>query len=258
MHHAHIDKFAYQDSPVHRLDSRVKLIVVFFFTAMVIAMPKTILSVLFSCAVGPFAWLVIGRIPLKFVFKQVIFVSPFILVLALSSPFYDKSPMNIAFGPFVWQTTEGWMRCYVILGKFTVTMMALIALVSTTRFNDLLVGLQKLGVPHLLVIQLGFIYRYIFLVIDRAQHILRARSGRRLRNLGFNRELKIAGSMVGSLLVRSINTAENINIAMQARGFDGCWRTISRLSMRWYDFVFLAISAIYMMTVYVIVLPVLR
>jgi cobalt/nickel transport system permease protein len=257
MHHAYIDKFAYQDSPVHRLDSRLKLIVVIVFTGLVISMPRTCLSILFCYAVGPFAFLVIGRIPLKFVFKQILLVSPFVLVLALTSPFYDKSPMNVAFGPFVWETTTGWMRCYVIVGKFAVTMMALIALVSTTRFNNLLVGLQKLGVPRLLVVQLGFIYRYIFLVIDRAQHILRARSGRRLRNVSLSKELRIAGAMVGSLLVRSIDTAEHINIAMQARGFDGHWRTLSRLRIRWPDLLFLAASGFFMIVIYVFILPVL-
>jgi energy-coupling factor transporter transmembrane protein EcfT len=45
MHHAYIDKFAYQDTHVHRLDSRVKFIVVLVFTAVVISLPATSLSI---------------------------------------------------------------------------------------------------------------------------------------------------------------------------------------------------------------------
>ena len=250
MHHAHIDKFSFKDSPIHRLDSRVKFLVVVVFTAVVLSLPRTSFGILVCYAIGPFTVLVLGRIPLKFAFRQVLLVSPFILVLALSCPFYDRNPVTTAFGPFVWQISTGWLRCFSILGKFIVTMLALIALVSTTRFADLLTALQKLAVPKLLIIQLGFLYRYIFVLIDRAHHILRARAGRKLRNLGFKTELKTASSMLGSLFIRSIDTAEHINIAMHARGFDGQWRSLSRLQFRRCDLVFALASAVFMLILY--------
>ena len=257
MHHAYIDKFAYQDSPIHRLDSRAKFIVLLIFTAVVVSLPRTSLSILFCYAVGPVAVLVMAKIPLKFVFKQILLVSPFVLVLALSCPLYDKTPVRVAFGPFFWRTTIGWMRCFVILGKFVVTMLALISLVSTTRFGDLLTGLQKLGLPKLLIIQLGFLYRYIFVLIDKVHHILRARNVRRLKNLGFKRELKIAAAMLGSLLIRSIDTAERINIAMQARGFDRTWHSLSKLQIRRCDLLFALIAIFFMLVLYFFVKPVL-
>ncbi len=256
MHHAHIDKFAYQDSPVHRLDSRVKFVVVLVFTALVISLPRTSVSILACYAVGPFAILVLAGIPLKFVFKHILLVSPLVLILALSCPLYDRTPVSVAFGPFAWNTTTGWMRCFTIIGKFTVTMLALIALVSTTRFNDLLTGLQRLGLPRLLVIQLGFLYRYIFVLIDRAHRILRARAGRKMRRLKFKAELQIAAAMLGSLFIRSIDDAEHINIAMQARGFDGNWRTLSKLQFRRCDLLFLLAAAVFMLALYFVVKPI--
>lgn len=258
MHHAYIDKFAYQDSPVHRLDSRVKFLVVLVFTAVVISLPRTSVSILFCFAVGPFAILVLGKVPLRFAFKHILLVSPFILVLALTFPFYDRTPVTVAFGPLVWDTTLGWMRCFTILGKFVVTVLALIALVSTTRFSDLLAGLQRLGVPSLLVIQLGFLYRYIFVLIDSAHHILRARAARAIGKPGFNTELKVAGGMLGSLFVRSLDTAEHINVAMHARGFDGNWRTINKLQIRSADYLFALVAAAFIFGLYFFVRPVLQ
>lgn len=257
MHHAYIDKFAYQDSAIHRLDSRVKFIVVLIFTAVVISLPRTSISILACYAVGPFAILVWAKVPLKFVVRHILAVSPFILVLALSFPLYDRTPLSVAFGPFLWHVSEGWIRCFTILGKFVVTMLALMALVSTTRFNDLLAGLHKLGFPGLLVIQLGFLYRYIFVLIDRAHHILRARAGRKLRSLGFKNEINTATSMIGSLMIRSIDTAENINMAMQARGFNGTWRTLTRLKVRPCDLLFAAISLSFVFGLYFFIRPVL-
>ena len=258
MHHAYIDKFAYQDSPIHRLDSRIKFIVVLIFTAVVISLPRTSPSILACYAIGPFTILVLGRIPLRFVFKHILLISPFVLVLALSCPLYDRTPLTVAFGPLIWQSSSGWMRCFTILAKFVVTMSALIALVSTTRFNDLLVGLQRMGLPKLLIMQLGFLYRYIFILIDRVHHILRARAGRKLRNLGFKAEFKIAAAMLGSLLIRSIDTAEGINIAMQARGFDGRWRTLTDSRIRRQDCIFAIVAACFLLGLHLFVRPILQ
>jgi cobalt/nickel transport system permease protein len=258
MHHAYIDKFAYQDSPVHRLDARVKFIITVVFTAVVISMPRTSVSILFCYAIGPFTVLVLGGIPLRFAFKHILLVSPFVLVLALTGPFYDRSAATVAFGPWVWQTTMGWLRCFSILGKFIVTMLALISLVSTTRFADLLTGLRRLAVPKILIIQLGFLYRYLFLLIDSAHHVIRARAARAVGRVGFKNEMKVAAAMLGSLFVRSIDTAERISDAMQARGFDGNWRTIGRLRIRGRDWIFAAVCAVFIFGLYFFVRPVLR
>ena len=255
MHHAHIDKFAYQDSPIHRLDSRVKFVAVLVFTIVVISLPRTSFSILACYAIGPFAILVLAKIPLGFALKHTLLVSPFVLVLALSCPLYDKSPVTVAFGPLNWQTSLGWMRCFVICGKFVVTVLALIAMVSTTRFNDLLAGLQKMGLPKLLTVQLGFLYRYIFVLIDRGHHILRARAGRKLQNLGFKTELKTAAAMLGSLLIRSLDAADNINRAMQARGFDTTWRTINKLKLRRRDLIFSLAAASFLLAMHLLIRP---
>jgi len=258
MHHLYIDRFAYQDSLIHQLDARVKFIVVFVFTVMVLSLPRTSFTILVCYAIGPFAVLVLAKIPLKFVFRHILLISPFVLVLALSCPLYDRGSVIVSFGAFSFRSSLGWMRCIAIIGKFVVTMLALIALVSTTRFSDLLSALQKLRLPSLLLIQLSFLYRYIFVLIERAHHILRARAGRSLRRLPLKTELKIASSMIGRLLVSSIDTAEHINIAMQARGFDGSWRSLSNSRIRRADYVFVLAAAAFMLGLYFFVRPALR
>jgi cobalt/nickel transport system permease protein len=240
MHHAHIDKFAYLDSPLHWLDSRVKLLAVAAFTVCVLAVPRYSVSVLACYAIMPFAMLVIGRIPLRFALRHILTVSPFVFVLAASCPLYNQETMGIEFGPFNWTTSRGWVQFANITGKFIVTMAALIVLVCTTRFSDLLAGMEKMGMPQVLVNQLGFLYRYIFVLIDKAHHILRARACRKLRNLGFTKEIKTAGAMIGTLFILSLESSEHINIAMQARGFDGEFRTMNKLQICRCDYVFAA------------------
>jgi cobalt/nickel transport system permease protein len=255
MHHAHIDKFAFQDSWMHRLDSRAKLFVTFVFTVAVVALPRT--SPILPCVamIGPFAVLAVAGIPLRFVAKHVLWICPFVVVLALSCIWFDRAPMTLPLGPWAWHTTQGSIRALTVILKFAVTMSALIALVSTTRFNDLLVGLQRWHVPQILVIQLGFLYRYLFVLIDCVHHLLRARRLRRLRSLGWRHESHISAALVGSLLTRSLVTAERISQAMQVRGFTGQW-PMSR-SQRWQkqDWAFLGISVAYVALLVLVFTP---
>jgi cobalt/nickel transport system permease protein len=255
LHHAHIDKFAYQDSPLHRLDARVKLIAAIVFSIFVLALPRQSVSVLACYAVWPFAMLAVGGIPLGFVLRHILVVSPFIAALALAMPFYARMPVEVAFGPFQWTTTSGWLRCGAITGKFFVTMGVLIALVSTTRFSDLLAGMEKMGMPKMLVMQLGFLYRYIFVLIDRVHHMLRARAGRRLRSLGARRELATAAAMIGSLLLHSIDAAARVGIAMEGRGFDGEFRTIKKMSMGAPEAIFAAVFLCVLLFLHILIRP---
>ena len=186
---------------------------------------------------------------MKFVVKQVILVSPFIIFFAVWSLFYGKQPTTVTFGPWVWQTTDGVLRFCAILGKFAITVTSLIALVATTPFNELLGAMSKLGMPGILVVQLGFLYRYIFLFVDRGSHIIRARRMRTLRYLGFKKELKTVSSMIGNLLITSIDSASNISLAMQARGFNGNFPSTSKSRFGSIDIWFTAVFAVYMIIV---------
>ena len=61
--------------------------------------------------------------------------------------------------------------------------------------------------------------------------------------------------MLGSLLIRSLDTAEHINIAMQARGFDRKWRTISKLQIHISDLLFAASATFFLLGLHFLVRP---
>lgn len=245
MHHAHIDKFAYQDSPIHRLDARVKLAVTLIGTLVIVSLPRFSPDLAFYTWLGPFILLVLGRISLRFALKHVLLALPFILVLALTSLWYDRTPTTIMFGPFQWHCTVGWLKCLTLTLKFVGSMLALIALISTTRFSDLLRVLQHWRVPEILVIQLGFLYRYIFVLIDKALHTIQARTMRTLKRQTAKQELRIGTAMIGSVLVQSLDTSTHITQAMEARGFSGQWHSPRHFHTKTADRLFMGIATLY-------------
>jgi cobalt/nickel transport system permease protein len=250
MHHSYLDKYANGDSFFHRLDARTKFVAAMAFTAAVLLSGPKSAAILFCYTVGPFAVIVLAGIPAGFVFRRILVVCPFVLVMALSCPLYDRAPETVWVGPWAVSLTSGWLRAGSIMGKFVVTMMVLMALVSTTRFADLLAGLERMGLPSILAIQLGMLYRYLFVLVDRVHHMLRARAARTMRRLAFRDELRTAAAMVGAMFIRSVETSQNIHIAMQARGFTGRFHSLRPMAITRRDAGFALAVAMFILAVW--------
>lgn len=246
MHHSYIDRFAQGDSPVHRLDARAKFAAVLAYTVVLISFDRYVVAALVPLAVAPLAMLWIGRVPVWFALRRVLVLSPFIAMLCLLSPVYDRSAQEVAFGPWRFWTTGGWLTAANIAVKFTFGLLTLTALTCTTPFAVLLEAMRKLGVPRLLVQQLAFLYRYIFVLIDEALRIRRGRDFRGARRAPAMRRLAAAGGIIGSLFLRTIERSERIHTAMCARGWRGESHSLDRLRFRRTDVAFLAGVSVYL------------
>jgi len=197
-------------------------------------------------AVLPLSMLWLGGVPTTFVLKRVLALSPFILVLALSSPFYDRSVYDVAFGPWRFQMTGGWLTAADIAIKFALGVTALTALMSTTPFARMLEAMRRLGVPQVLLVQLGFLYRYLFVLIDEAMRVKRARDFRGAAQAPVGRRLRAVGGIIGSLFVRTLDRSERILVAMQTRGYTGQWHGLSTMRLTWTDAAFVVLIAAYL------------
>lgn len=246
MHHHHIDRFAHQDSPIHRLDARAKLLAVLAYTVVLISFNRYAVSVLAPMAVGPAAMLALGGVPMWFALRRAAILCPFIAMLALLSPLYDPAPHAVAFGPWVLAVSGGWLTAADVTIKFTLGVAALTAMMGTTPFALLLEAMRRLGSPRMLVGQLAFLYRYIFVLIDEAMRTRRARDFRGAAAAPVGRRLAATGGAIGALFLRTLDRSDRIHTAMLARGYQGEPHGLSRLRFRIGDAVFLAVTAAYL------------
>ena len=113
----------------------------------------------------------------------------------------------------------GWVSFASILMRFTLTVGAALTLIAVTGFNAVCMALEKLGVPKVFVIQLMFLHRYMFVLVHEASRMVRARALRSFGSSGTG--IRIYGPLVGHLLLRTIDRAQRIYLAMCCRGFDG-------------------------------------
>jgi cobalt/nickel transport system permease protein len=223
MKHSFIDRYAQLDSPLHILEPRSKLLA---FTALIIcvlSIPHGHGSLFVAYFFATAIMMGVSQIPLSFIVGRTLLILPFIVLASLAAPWKGLSGLGALFVRAV--------LCLILL----------ILLTNTTRFVELLRGLRKLGCPQVLVMNLSFLYRYLFVLTEEAMRMKQARDCRRVGRAPFIEELKILSSMLGTLLIRSFERAERMHGAMLSRGYSGEFPVILPRNFSWRDLAFLTI-----------------
>lgn len=228
-----MDELARQDTAVHRLDARAKVVVTFAFIAVVMSFPRYAVAPLTPFLLYPVVLMGVGRIPVWEMAKKILIAAPFALVIGIFNPFIDRQSV-LAIGPIA--VTGGWVSFVSIMLRFLLTVSAALVLMACTGMYRMGAGLERLGVPRVFVVQLLFLYRYLFVVSNEAIKMVRSfklRSNGR-RTLPF----RVYASLAGHLLVRSMDRADRVHRAMVARGFDGEIHVLRQTVFRWSDAAF--------------------
>ena len=223
MKHAFIDHHSQTESPVHRLDARVKIIVFFTFVVIGVSAPPPSF-LLFSLL----AMILIGiafsaRLPLGHLLKKVIVILPFLFVVTISIPFMKKDGLgggyNLGLGTLSVSQSGLWILWNVVV-KSCLGVFSMILLSSTTSFPQLIKGMERLGSPKIFTMLTSFMYRYSFILIDEIYRMRRARDSRCFGRRWFW-QTKVIGHMIGTLFLRSFHRGERVYLAMLSRGYEG-------------------------------------
>lgn len=242
MQHAFLDKYSDLNSPVHRVDARVKIVGFLAIIVICISTPASSFKVFLAYFALLLCLLLLSRIPPMHVIKRMAVVLPFILMVAIFIPFFKKGGGSYNLGPLV-VSTGGLLVLWNVTVKSLISILAVILLSSTTPFPQLLKGMERLRVPKLLIALLSFTYRYIFILVDEVQRMRRARDSRGWRGRWLW-EGKVIGHMISTLFIRSYERGERVYAAMLARGYDGLVRTfqLGVLKLEDWGFVFLLVA----------------
>jgi cobalt/nickel transport system permease protein len=229
----YLDTLASGDSPVHRLDPRVKLITTLAFIATVVSFDKYSVSELIPFVIFPAVQISIAGLPAGYLLKKVLWVSPFAVMVGIFNPLIDQDIL-LHIGSI--GISGGWVSFSSILIRCLLTVTSALILIASTGFDTLCAALQKLGVPRPFVVQLMFLYRYIFVLMDEAARMVRAISLRSFNSGAMH--FRIFVPMMGHLLLRTLDRSQRIHLAMKCRGFDGHIRVIRFMKIRSADIFF--------------------
>ena len=232
---SYLEDLANGTSGIHRLDPRIKVLIAIFFVVCVVSFNKYSISAMLPFVLFLAAVMGMADIPANFLLKKLLLVSPFAVMVGIFNPFLDQQPM-LQIGSFM--VTGGWLSFLSILLRFSLTVSAMLILVATTGFNAVCMAMVKLGMPRIFAVQLLMLYRYIFVLIDEGLRMYQARTLRSFESRGMG--MKTYGHMAGQLLLRTIDRAQRIHLAMICRGFDGTIRLHQSLTVTARDLLVLA------------------
>lgn len=233
----HLDMLSYKDTFIHRLDPRTKLCATVFFIVMVVSFPKYELKGLLPFMLFPVLFFSMGDIPVKFIMKKVLLVSSFVVFIGVFNPLLDRQPMYVIYGVTF---SGGWVSFLSIMLKLFLTVTSALLLIATTSFPGICRALQKFGVPAIFISQLLFLYRYIFVLVEEAMKVVRAREMRSFGSKG--KGMTAFTGIIGTLFLRTVERAERIYQAMLSRGFNGTLYTVKPYGFTGDDAIFLSIT----------------
>jgi cobalt/nickel transport system permease protein len=228
-----LELLAADNSAIHRLDARAKVLVTLLFIITVVSFGRYEVTGLLPFFIYPAVIVARAGLPPGLILKKIAIAIPFLLLVGAFNPLFDHGVVVCAGG---YKIAGGWISCVSILVRGFLTVGAAVILVGVTGFPAICQALERLGTPKAFVVQLLFLYRYLFVLNEEAARAVQASE---LRSLNKRLGLRIYGFIAGNLLLRAWVRAENIGKAMYARGFSGEFHTrrFSRFGLREIAFV---------------------
>jgi len=233
--HSVLERYIDAQSPLHALDPRVKLLLLLAVVLSLALLPFGQWAVLAVFALLSWSAVRLAGIGCAETLKRSLIALPFALVavtLVISRP--GMPIFEIALGPIrLTGTEEGLIAFVSVLIKSWLSVQAVLLLMAVTHFADVLRALRELRLPGVLVAILGFSYRYLFVMVDEAQRMLRARESRSAAAAGRSSggsigwRAAVVGRMVGTLFIRAYERSERIYVAMLSRGYQGELQVLS-------------------------------
>jgi cobalt/nickel transport system permease protein len=138
----------------------------------------------------------------------------FLLAPVLAVP--QQSPeISMAWGG----TSVGWVVALAGFLRLLLVGLTMALFATITTFDQQLLALRRLKLPEGLVLTLGFMFRYLYLLVEEAARMRIAHDARGGGLRAAARRRHSIGGLVGSLFVRTYARGERIHQAMLARGF---------------------------------------
>jgi cobalt/nickel transport system permease protein len=236
------ESFADGDSAIHRLDPKLKIVFAAVFS-MVVAISNDFSTLLFALLVAV-SMVCLARLNFKDVLRRLSVLLGFIALIWLVVPLTYEGPPLFHFGPLL-LTRPGILLSAQISLKSIAILSLLMALLATMTIATLGHALNRMGLPDKLVHLLLITYRYIFVIEQEYQRLIRAMRIRGFRPGTNLHSYKTYAYLIGMLFVRSSTRGERVYRAMKCRGFSGKLHTLWTSEPSRYNWIFsLAMTAI--------------
>lgn len=206
-------------------DPRALLLAALACIATAVSFDRHAVSALLPLAAFPTVLAMRAQLTWRLWRHTILLAAPFVLMVGFFNPLLERETAATLGGVAI---SGGWLSFLSILLRAALAVSTTLALVASTGMPALCNGLTRLGAPPALTLQLWLLYRYLFVLGSQAAQMDTARRLRAGR--GQHMGLRTWASLLGHLLLRSVDQAQRLHQAMLSRGFTG---TLPGTPMRW-------------------------
>lgn len=232
----YIDTIASKDSPIHRIHPLVKLIVTIAYIWFTVSFDKFNAFGVLTMVIYPVVVFSMSGTSFRHSLKKLRVILPLVLLMGIFNPIFDQTPRFMFYGILV---TDGLVSGFTLIVKGCFAVLGSYLLIATTTIESICSALNILHVPKIIVTQILLTFRYITVLMEEANHIFEAYTLRAPFQKGVH--FKVWGSLLGQLLLRSIDRAGALYDSMVLRGFNGDFSYTHERKANWNDFAFLLI-----------------
>jgi cobalt/nickel transport system permease protein len=216
--------------PLHRADPRLKLVAALGWILLINVTPAGRWPLYVAHLLAWLGVMLASRVPPWAVARRSLVALPFVLLAALGAPWGVDGHAVWTGDLFGWRlalTDAGLLRLATILARALLSVLVAVGLGATTHVVAVVRAARALGLPAVLAAVILLMYRYLYVLVDEAGRLMRARdarsavcAGRRAgRSLGWR--ARVTGHMIATLFLRTYERGERMYQAMLARGYTG-------------------------------------
>jgi cobalt/nickel transport system permease protein len=256
-----IERDAYKDSVIHRLDARVKIAIVFAAIIALVAVPYS--TMVYTVGVIFFVFFCIlwgcSRISPVGYAKRLLSIVPLwgIIIffqIFLKNKYYTDYHvvMSLPLGISIY--AESIEFAIILLIKFVICISFVILLSSTTKMHEMLEGAARMGLPAEFALALGMMIRYLFVfgyMFRKTNETLKTKCFDAFdRHLPYRYRLRQIGYMIGTMFIRSYEQGERVYTSMLCRGYGkDSFLFVERKPLKGSEWAFLSFALIFIIAV---------
>lgn len=271
-----IEREAGKTSPIHSLDSRIKIIFCICGLFAAVFLPYSIsageliswkqtagLLAVFLLFIAVY---VISGASLKYYLLRLCLILPFGIFIIILQPFFFNpyyQSYHIIFTVFgISAYWESLIFALSLFAKLVISISFIILLSATTTSQELLNGAARMHIPKILITVLTLTIRYLYVFAEMFRKIILAFSCRGFEHWGqgfpLRYRLNVIGEGAGTLFIRSLEQGERTYTSMCCRGYtDDSNVYVAGKKIGAFEWVFLAVGILYLIFVPVMIYLVL-
>ena len=218
-----IDEFFINENlAIHKLDPRVRILFSVLY-AFVVALSSRFITLSVALGVSVVMVFVVG-VSFRVLIKRLLAFNSLVLLFWLllpitfgGEPLYQREVLGIC----LTISKPGVVLASQITLKANAIMLVFIAFITTSSVSTMAHALQKLRVPSAIIHILLLTYRYVFVIEQEYQRLIRAMKTRGFVPKTNLHTYRTYAYLVGMIFVRSLDRAHRVHQAMICRGFHG-------------------------------------